>query len=93
LQERFATAIRERPLGPFALEHLVVPLTEPARGNFLVFEHPQAAGWSKRLHAHGVITDHRGTHLRLGFGLHQTADDVDQLMSRLGAIGRDTTDL
>ena len=86
LQERFATAIRDRPLGPFALEHLVVPLTEPARGNFLVFEHPQAADWYERLHAQRIVTDHRGTRLRLGFGLHQTADDVDALIARLRAM-------
>jgi kynureninase len=68
------------------LDKLVVPLTEPARGNFLVFEHPQAADWYQRLHAHGVITDHRGTRLRLGFGLHQTAEDVDALIARLRAM-------
>jgi selenocysteine lyase/cysteine desulfurase len=86
LQERFATAIRDRPVGPFALEHLVMPLTEPARGNFLVFEHPQAADWYRRLHAQRIVTDHRGTRLRLGFGLHQTAGDVDALIARLRAM-------
>jgi kynureninase len=86
LQERFAAAIRERALGPFALENLVVPLTEPTRGNFLVFEQPQATDWYRRLHAQGIITDHRGARLRLGFGLHQTAEDVDRLIARLRTL-------
>jgi kynureninase len=90
LQEQFMTAMAQAPIGPFAADHLVVPLREPARGNFLAFEHPQAAQWCERLHAAGIITDVRGTRLRLGFGLYHTAADVEQLVARLRRLEDDS---
>lgn len=83
LQEQFVAAMAQAPIGPFAADCLVVPLSEPARGNFLAFEHPQAAQWCARLHAARIVTDVRGTRLRLGFGLYHTAADVEQLVARL----------
>jgi kynureninase len=83
LQAQFMAAMRNHPVGPFSADRLVVPLSEPARGNFLAFEHPQAAQWCGRLHAAGIITDVRGTRLRLGFGLYHTANDVERLIARL----------
>ena len=83
LQEEFMAAMAREAVGPFAAERLVVPLSEPARGNFLAFEHPQAAQWYQRLHAAGIVTDVRGTRLRLGFGLYHTASDVARLIERL----------
>lgn len=86
LQMQFMTAMAEGPVGPFAAERLVVPLSEPARGNFLAFEHPDAAQWYRRLHAAGIVTDVRGTRLRLGFGLYHTAADVERLVARLRGL-------
>jgi len=86
LQTQFMAAMARNPVGPFAPERLVVPLSEPARGNFLAFEHPQAAQWYRRLHAAGVITDVRGTRLRLGFGLYHTSADVERLIAKLGGL-------
>ena len=83
LQERFVATMAERPVGPFAIEHLVLPMNEPARGNFLAFAHPQAGAWYERLHAAGIVTDVRGSRLRVGFGLYHTAADVDRLVDRL----------
>lgn len=83
LQSQFMSAMADHAVGPFAAERLVVPLSEPARGNFLAFEHPDAAQWYRRLHAAGIITDVRGTRLRLGFGLYHTAADVERLVARL----------
>ena len=83
LQTQFITAMGESPIDPFAAERLVVPLNELARGNFLAFEHPDAAQWYRRLHAAGIVTDVRGTRLRLGFGLYHTAADVERLVTRL----------
>jgi kynureninase len=85
LQEQFMAAMTDRPAGPFAVDRLVVPMTEAARGNFLAFEHPEAEQWYRRLHAAGIVTDVRGTRIRLGFGLYQTADDVERLIARLGS--------
>jgi kynureninase len=83
LQAQFMAAIADRSIGPFSADRLVVPLTEPARGNFLAFEHPDAEQWYRRLHASGIMTDVRGTRLRLGFGLYHTAADVERLAARL----------
>src|SRR5207247_4000257 len=76
LQAQFMAAMADRVIGLFSADRLVVPLTEPARGNFLAFEHPNAVQWYRRLHASGIVTDVRGTRLRLGFGLYNTASDV-----------------
>ena len=76
-------ATEKRPIGPFAAENLVVPLGEPARGNFLTFEHDDAAAWHRRLHEAKIVTDVRGNRLRLGFGIYQTIEDVDRLVRRL----------
>jgi kynureninase len=86
LQEQFMGALANHEVGPFAAERLVVPMTEPARGNFLAFEHPQAADWYQRLHAAGIVTDMRGTRLRLGFGLYHTLHDVERLVARLRTL-------
>jgi kynureninase len=86
LQEQLMTAMVDCPVGPFAAERLVVPMSEASRGNFLAFEHPEAVQWYRRLHAAGIVTDVRGTRIRLGFGLYQTADDVERLVARLASM-------
>ncbi len=86
LQAQFMAAVADRPVGPFADECLVVSLSEPARGNFLTFEHPEAVQWYRRLHAARIVTDVRGTRLRLGFGLYHTSGDVERLVARLRDI-------
>jgi MFS family permease len=83
LQTQFMAAMADHTVGPFVPERLVVPLSEPARGNFLTFEHPEAVQWYQRLHATRIVTDVRGTRLRLGFGLYHTSSDVERLVSRL----------
>ena len=83
LQTQFMAAMADHTVGPFVPERLVVPLSEPARGNFLTFEHPEAVQWYRRLHAARIVTDVRGTRLRLGFGLYHTSSDVERLVSRL----------
>jgi selenocysteine lyase/cysteine desulfurase len=86
LQERFMAGLRETPVGPLDEQNLVVPLSVTARGNFLTFDHPEAADWSRRLHEAGVVTDVRGTRLRVGFGLQHAAEDVDALVARLRTL-------
>jgi kynureninase len=83
LEAQFISALGDREIGPFAAERLVVPMSDPARGNFLAFEHPEAALWCRRLRAADIITDVRGTRLRLGFGLYHTTNDVERLVARL----------
>lgn len=83
LQAIFLTSIAERPIGLFDPAHLVVPAQEMSRGNFLTFEHPDAADWKARLKARNIVVDVRDTRLRVGFGLYHNADDVERLLRRL----------
>lgn len=83
LQEIVMAGLTRRPCGVLAPENLVVPLAEPARGNFLTFRHAQAPEWYRRLRGAGIVTDLRGDRLRLGFGLYQNAADAKALVARL----------
>jgi kynureninase len=80
LQARFVAGLEG---GAPSASRLVVPLAEPRRGNFLTFELPDAAAWQARLSAAGVVTDHRATRLRFGFGIYQTGEEVDALLDRM----------
>lgn len=79
LQDRFVAGL---PPGPLRAAQLVVPQGQP-RGNFLTFELEQAARVQQQLAARNVVTDYRGSRLRIGFGLYHTAADVDALLGRL----------
>jgi selenocysteine lyase/cysteine desulfurase len=85
LQARFAAGLAGAPLG-LDPARLAVPLEETRRGNFLAFELEEAGAAQARLAAAGVVTDHRGRRLRIGFGLHNTAEEVDRLLDRLRAL-------
>jgi selenocysteine lyase/cysteine desulfurase len=80
LQARFVSG-----LGGTGLDaaRLVVPLEEKRRGNFLTFDLPDAEAWQARLGAAGIVTDRRATRLRFGFGIYQTAEEVDALLARV----------
>ncbi len=80
LAARFVGGLAGSGLDP---GRLVVPAEEPMRGNFLCLDLPDAEEWHARLESRGVVTDRRGTRLRFGFGLYQTADEVDALLARL----------
>ncbi len=87
LQFRFVVGL-EAVGGPLGLDpaRLAVALSETRRGNFLAFDLPDAAAAEARLAAAGIVTDHRGARLRIGFGLHHTAEEVDRLLNRLRRI-------
>jgi selenocysteine lyase/cysteine desulfurase len=80
LQARFVAGLDGTGLDPAAL---VVPLDEPRRGNFLTFDLPDAEAFQGRLAAAGIVTDRRATRLRFGFGIYQTAEEVDALLERM----------
>ena len=61
----------------------MVPLSHPARGQFLTFRTPEANVLSATLKLHRVITDARGDRLRFGFGPYQDEADVTELHARL----------
>lgn len=62
---------------------LVVPPDEMRRGNFLTFETPQAQAIHHGLKNLHVVSDVRGQRLRLGFGIYQTQEEVDELVRRI----------
>ena len=66
---------------------LVPPESETRRGNFLTFETDNAAAIHRDLHELRVVTDVRGRRLRLGFGLYQTEEEVDDLVQRIAEAG------
>jgi kynureninase len=78
LQQRFLDADR-RP-------GELVPPVPHQRGNFLTFRSEGAGDIHRRLHDKGVITDHRGDRLRIGFGVYQDDEDVDRLLQVLGGL-------
>jgi len=86
LQAIVADGLARRPCGVLALENLVVPMSEPARGNFLTFRHADAPAWHDKLAQAGIVTDLRGDRLRLGFGLYQNAADAQLLLERLARL-------
>ena len=79
LQHRFIAGL---PKGPLAARQLLLPVQLP-HGNFLTFDLENAEAVQQRLAGAGIVTDHRGRRLRVGFGLYHTAADVDALLARL----------
>ncbi len=83
LQAHFVAGLAGTALDP---GRLVVPIANPARGNFLTFDLDDAETWQARLAAAHVVTDRRGRRLRFGFGLYQRAAEVDELLARIRAL-------
>jgi selenocysteine lyase/cysteine desulfurase len=81
LQQHFVQRIAA--LAMFDQARLVVPPDEMRRGNFLTFETPRAQDIHADLKQRHVITDVRGHRLRIGFGLYQTLEEVDELVRRM----------
>lgn len=86
-----AAALRDRLLAgmgatPLAGAELLNPPGAGEQARFLAFRSPDAARWQAKLAEGGVITDVRGDVLRIGFGLYQTARDVDALLAALAAL-------
>lgn len=82
LQQRLIDAL---PLAGLDADQIIPPAGLP-RGNFLTFRTPQAQTLHAALRAARVLTDVRDDRLRFGFGLYQTAADVDALISRLETL-------
>jgi kynureninase len=85
LQQHFLRRISGSAL--FEGASLVVPADETRRGNFLTFETPQAQAIHRDLKQLRVTTDVRGQRLRLGFGIYQTEEEVDDLVRRIDEAG------
>jgi selenocysteine lyase/cysteine desulfurase len=49
------------------------------RGRFLAFRTTDAGAITAKLAARNIIVDHRGDHLRIGFGIYHDAEDAQRL--------------
>lgn len=56
------------------------------QGHFLTFELTEAAQLHRALRQKDVITDVRGNRLRIGFGLYQSEENLDEFFTRLREI-------
>jgi len=62
---------------------LLNPLDGAPHARFLAFQTPNAQRWYAELKAQNCITDVRGDVLRIGFGIYQDEQDVEQLLGLL----------
>jgi len=81
LAARFVAGLDGRP--GLDAERLVVPAAAVQRGNFLAFDLEDAAAAEAALARSNIRIDRRGRRLRFGFGVYQTAAEIDRLLERL----------
>lgn len=82
LQTRLIEGLDTGPL----TESMIVPAWPHDRGNFLTFRTPSAPGFQRALRERGIVVDHRGDHLRFGFGVYHEPADVDRLVAVLRSL-------
>jgi len=80
LQRQF---LRERERAGLLRDLELLLPDDGTRGNFLVLRHPQAPRLHDRLIEAGILVDCRDDRLRIGFGMHQDAEDVDAFFRRI----------
>lgn len=78
--------LQDRFMASGAAPGELLPPPSLQRGNFLGFRNPNAGDIFRALHDLGVITDHRGDRLRIGFGIYHDEDDVDLLIEAFEKI-------
>lgn len=83
-----AAALRDRLLArigetALARAELLNPPGDGPCARFLAFRSAEAPRWQAALAGQDIVTDVRGDVLRIGFGLYQTARDVDALIEAL----------
>ncbi|MFN9356337.1 MAG: aminotransferase class V-fold PLP-dependent enzyme [Alphaproteobacteria bacterium] len=82
LQEEFLAQAASSPVPAW---QLIEP--DPARrGRFLALRTPRAGNIDQALKQKGVIVDHRGDILRIGFGIYQDPSDVARLVATLAQL-------
>lgn len=84
LQAQFLGGIEGTALA--GAEVLNPAAVDARQARFVALKHPHAPRWQAALMAADVVTDVRGDVLRLGFGLYQTARDVDALLSEVARL-------
>lgn len=85
LQSRFVEDLGEGG-APLGVNLLVPGWDDGDRGHFLTFRTTRAGQIREQLREAGVITDHRGDRLRIGFGVYHDDDDVQRLLDALSGL-------
>ncbi len=85
LQLRFLAALADgrSPMTLGSGVPVVAPTAGGRHGHLLAFEVPHASEVETELARRNVIVDHRGSRVRLGFGVYHDDADVDRLVDRL----------
>jgi len=71
---------------PTAGEGSISTAPSEPHGHFLTFHLKNAGELCHDLSSRGIVTDVRGEFIRFGFGLYQTRENVEQLLSRLSKL-------
>lgn len=82
LQERFIALASASPHP----EWQVIEPDPDRRGRFIALRTPRAGAIDQALREQGVIVDHRGDILRIGFGIYQDESDVARLAATLAQL-------
>jgi kynureninase len=86
LQDRFLKAVDVAHIAPLREACLLTPMGTAERGHFLCYDTPQATSIHTRLERAGIVTDVRGTRLRIGFGCYHTVADIDHAVQAIAAV-------
>jgi kynureninase len=85
LQDRFLKGVDAAHIAPLRDAGLVTPMGTAGRGHFLCYDTPQAPSIHARLEQVGIVTDVRGTRLRIGFGCYHTVAEIDHAVQAIAA--------
>jgi selenocysteine lyase/cysteine desulfurase len=87
LQALFLRALAE--IGHPVISTETLTVSEPTRrGNFIAFEHDDAAGLADRLATEGIKADARGRIIRFGFGCYHSGGDIVRMVDILHDLAR-----
>ena len=86
LQRRFLAELAALPLAPLQTAALAASPHDGPHGHLLAFHHQHAAAVTAALAGRQVVVDHRGNHVRIGFGIYHDVDDITALMERLSSV-------
>lgn len=82
LQKYFLASLAQHPSALLPLKYLMNESLDH-QGHFLVFDFPNAEQVQQQLSSRNIVVDRRGCSLRVGFGLYQDSNDIDDFMRRI----------
>lgn len=86
LQRRFLAELAAQASVPLRSAALVAAPHDGQHGHLLAFRHQHAAAVTAALADRQVVVDHRGDHVRIGFGIYHDTGDITALVERLSSV-------